>query len=64
VTVCCNDLNSQGVIGNIHNDALAGILYCKNRKTMLNLMRAGKRKEIGLCRMCDKADHGSLAVFR
>jgi radical SAM protein with 4Fe4S-binding SPASM domain len=64
VTVCCNDLNSQGVIGNIHNDTFPGILYCKNRKIMMDLMKSGRRREIGLCRMCDKADHGSLAVFR
>lgn len=52
VTVCCADLNSRGVIGNIRNGSLADILNCENRKKMIDLMKKGRRREIRLCANC------------
>jgi radical SAM protein with 4Fe4S-binding SPASM domain len=52
ITVCCVDLNSKGVIGNIMESSLFEISSSKQRKKMLNKLKRGKKKEIDLCKNC------------
>ncbi len=53
VTVCCADLNSKGVIGNILNDKLYAIYQKPLRVEMLRKFMKGKKKEIELCKDCE-----------
>ncbi|MCX6295693.1 MAG: SPASM domain-containing protein [Bacteroidetes bacterium] len=53
VTVCCADLNSKGVIGNILNDKLYAIYQKPLRLEMLRKFMKGKKKEIELCKDCE-----------
>lgn len=52
VTVCCNDLNARGVIGNIHETGLAAVAASPQRTTMRNAMERGERHTIPLCQNC------------
>lgn len=54
VTVCCADLNSRGVIGNVKTESLADILNCEERKRMIVLMKRRRRREINLCVNCSQ----------
>lgn len=53
VTVCCADLNSKGVIGNILNESLFAIYSKPQRLEMLRKMMEGKKSEIDLCKNCE-----------
>jgi radical SAM protein with 4Fe4S-binding SPASM domain len=53
ITVCCADLNSRGVIGNILKNSLFEIYLSKKRKAIIEYNLAGKRKLIPLCQNCD-----------
>jgi radical SAM protein with 4Fe4S-binding SPASM domain len=53
VTVCCADLNSKGVIGNIINETLFKIYSKPERKEMLRKFMDGKKQEIDLCKDCE-----------
>jgi radical SAM protein with 4Fe4S-binding SPASM domain len=53
VTVCCADLNSKGVIGNISRDKLSEIYNSPKRLDMLNKFYKGKKSEIDLCKGCE-----------
>lgn len=53
VTVCCADLNSRGVIGNICDGDLDELINNKKRKDMIKLMDQGKRNIIELCQNCN-----------
>ncbi len=53
VTVCCADLNSKGVIGNIKKERLLDIYNKPQRKEMLRKFIQGKKKEIDLCKDCE-----------
>jgi radical SAM protein with 4Fe4S-binding SPASM domain len=53
VTVCCADLNSKGVIGNILNEKLFTIYQKPQRLEMLYKFIKGKKKEIDLCKDCE-----------
>lgn len=53
VTVCCNDLNSKGVIGNINESSLYEIYKSKRRLDYIEKHLAGKKREISLCRDCE-----------
>ncbi len=52
VTVCCADLNSRGVIGNITKNSLEDIYLSGRRMDMLDLYRNGKMEDIDLCKDC------------
>ena len=52
VTVCCNDLNSKGVVGNLNDNTLEEIYKGKHRITYLDKLLKGKRQELELCRNC------------
>jgi radical SAM protein with 4Fe4S-binding SPASM domain len=53
VTVCCADLNSKGVIGNILTENLFSIYRKPLRLEMLHKFIKGKKKEIDLCKDCE-----------
>ena len=53
ITVCCADLNSKGVIGNVLNESLRTIYNKPQRKDMLKKFMQGKKKEIDLCKDCE-----------
>jgi radical SAM protein with 4Fe4S-binding SPASM domain len=53
VTVCCADLNSKGVIGNITKDDLFSIYLKPQRLEMLRKFMKNKKKEIALCKDCE-----------
>ena len=53
VTVCCADLNSKGVIGNILTENLFSIYRKPLRLEMLHKFMKGKKKEIDLCKDCE-----------
>jgi radical SAM protein with 4Fe4S-binding SPASM domain len=52
VTVCCADLNSRGVIGNVNNNKLESIFMNTKRLNMLNKFTQNKKEEIDLCKNC------------
>lgn len=52
VTVCCNDLNGDGVIGNILERELYDIYNDLHRKEMLKKLLVGKKEEVDLCKDC------------
>ncbi len=53
VTVCCADLNSKGVIGNINKDDLFSIYSKPQRLKMLKKFMKNKKHEIDLCKDCE-----------
>lgn len=53
ISVCCVDLNSKGVVGNINNDNLFDIYNSKLRRNWLELMFKRRKSEIELCKNCD-----------
>ncbi len=53
VTVCCNDLNSKGVVGNLIEQNLHDVYASKNRRVYLDKLNQGKKHELELCRNCE-----------
>lgn len=53
VTVCCNDLNSKGVIGNLAGKSIYDIYTSGNRTVYLDKLNAGKKHELELCKNCE-----------
>lgn len=52
VTMCCSDLNSKGVIGNVNKMSLYDIYYSWKRLNMINLFYHREKKQIELCKDC------------
>ena len=52
VTMCCNDLNSKGVVGNVKEEPLGGIYASKERREYIDKLMKGKRSELELCKGC------------
>ncbi|MBK8847183.1 MAG: SPASM domain-containing protein [Bacteroidetes bacterium] len=53
ITVCCADLNSKGVIGNIQSNTLYEIYKKPERLKMLSLFMRNRKHEIELCKNCE-----------
>lgn len=53
VTVCCNDLNKKGVVGNVLKNDLYSIYKSKERLRYVELLKQGKKDELDLCRDCE-----------
>lgn len=53
ITVCCADLNSKGVIGNINNENLFSIYNKPQRMEMIRKFMKNKKHEIDLCKDCE-----------
>ncbi|MBI9111963.1 SPASM domain-containing protein [Maridesulfovibrio ferrireducens] len=52
VTVCCNDLNARGVIGNIADQTLTQLATSPKRLEMLRKFSEGNKSNIELCKKC------------
>ena len=52
VTVCCADLNSRGVIGNVSLESLRQVFHSQGRIDMLRKFAAGRKNDIDLCKDC------------
>ena len=53
VNVCCTDLNSKGVVGNINESSLFDVYNSSKRKKWLKLMYQRRKSEIDLCKNCE-----------
>ncbi len=53
VTICCNDLNSKAVIGNILENDFLEIYNNDTRRKYLKLHLQGKKNEIEFCKGCE-----------
>lgn len=53
VTICCIDLNSKQVIGNIMETDFIDIYKCEERQKFLKLLLEGKKEQIPLCKNCE-----------
>lgn len=53
ITICCNDLNSKAVIGNINESSFTAIYNSKKRREYLKLHLQGKKNEIEFCKGCE-----------
>lgn len=53
VTVCCNDLNSKGVVGNMMQEPLIDIAQGKERRRYLDALLQGRKQELSLCAECE-----------
>jgi len=54
VTLCCNDLNAQGVIGDLATDGLHALFRGGKRAEHVRLMREGRRRDLPFCGTCDQ----------
>lgn len=54
VSICCNDLNAQAVVANIHEDGLYGAYLSKERRNWLAKMARNNTAEIPLCNGCER----------
>lgn len=52
ITVCCNDLNSKGVIGNIWKRSLWENYDSPERRVYLDYMDSGRKSDLELCKDC------------
>jgi radical SAM protein with 4Fe4S-binding SPASM domain len=52
VTVCCNDLNSKGVIGNIQTDSLFSIYSSYKRTYVIEMLQKRRKHMTELCSDC------------
>lgn len=52
VTICCSDLNSQGVIGNINRADLYSIYKSPKRQHIIDMLYRGKKHLTDLCKDC------------
>ena len=52
VTVCCSDLNSRGVIGNLLHKSLYDIYSDRKRISMIDRLYNGKKESIDMCKNC------------
>lgn len=53
VNVCCADINSKGVVGNINDNTLFDIYNSPTRRKWLELLFKRKKSEIELCKNCE-----------
>lgn len=52
VTVCCADLNSRGVIGNVRQNTLEEVSKSMMRRRMIEKFAIGRKHAISLCADC------------
>lgn len=53
VTVCCSDLNSRGVIGNLKQESLLQVYQSKQRLSWLESLFMNRKAEVDLCKHCE-----------
>jgi pyruvate-formate lyase-activating enzyme len=54
VTLCCNDLNAEGVIGDLEASSLYDLFRGDRRAHHVRLMREEKRRDLPFCGTCDQ----------
>jgi hypothetical protein len=54
ITLCCNDLNAEGVIGDLATESLYDIFRGKRRAWHIELMRRNRRRDLPFCGTCDQ----------
>ncbi len=52
VTLCCNDLNAEGVIGDLAEASLYDIFRGPGRRAAIEAMRANRRGDLAFCGTC------------
>lgn len=53
VTLCCNDLNAEGAIGNLHESSLYAIFRGEKRAEVIRAMRENRRRDLPMCGTCE-----------
>ncbi len=53
VTLCCNDLNADGVIGDLAEASLYDIFRGERRAEVITAMRENRRRDLAFCGTCD-----------
>ncbi|MFN0200594.1 MAG: radical SAM/SPASM domain-containing protein [Bacteroidia bacterium] len=53
VTVCCNDLNSKGVVGNMMDKDFISVYKSQERQKYLTLLLKGQKSQLELCKDCE-----------
>ncbi len=53
VTLCCNDLNAEGVIGDLRERSLHEIVRGPERAAVIQAMRENRRRDLAFCGTCD-----------
>jgi pyruvate-formate lyase-activating enzyme len=54
VTLCCNDLNGEGVTGGLATASLYDIFRGEKRAHHIRLMKEGRRRDLPFCGTCDQ----------
>jgi len=54
VTLCCNDLNAEGVIGDLNERSLHDIFRGPERRAVIDAMRAERRHDLAFCGTCSQ----------
>lgn len=54
VSICCNDLNGLGTVGNLFTDGLYGAYASDSRRQWLDLMARNSTDGIELCKDCER----------
>jgi sulfatase maturation enzyme AslB (radical SAM superfamily) len=54
VTLCCNDLNAEGVIGDLAESSLYEIFRGPERRRVIEAMRADRRRDLPFCGTCSQ----------
>ena len=52
VTLCCADLNSRGIIGNVNDHTMEQLYFSKKRIETIKLFKKGDKHKIELCKHC------------
>ncbi len=55
VTLCCNDLNAEGVIGDLGEQSLYEIFRGPKRAAVIQAMKEKRRRDLPMCGTCDMA---------
>jgi pyruvate-formate lyase-activating enzyme len=53
VTLCCNDLNAEGVVGDLAEQSLHEVFRGERRREVVRAMREQRRRDLPLCGTCD-----------
>lgn len=53
VTVCCTDLNSNGVVGNLSGSSLEDIYRSPERREYIDKLVKGQKDQLELCKNCE-----------
>lgn len=52
VSVCCNDLNRKGTVGNLKDSSLNAIYNSEERRKYVDYLQKGLKSDLDLCKSC------------